>query len=350
MDPTEDRRHSKRQNHHINMLGFVADSEYGIPRRCPCGGRLINEVRGKEDYNTLPGKRFFTCKNYEADGFHYRQPWVIGVQEELERLTKRVEEAEQVMMGVSNLTKQIETLESSPPIDVDSAEPGVNSPRLVKHAERRKWSTKEDLVLISAWLNTSKDPIVSNEQKLGSFWKRIEGYFNSSPQLIGSAPREWGQCKQRWGRVNEQVCKFVGCHKAALKEQASGHSENDVMKAAHDIFFNDYKVKFTLEHCWRELRFNQKWRSNAISKEKRKEADAEVVPEEEEVRPPGVKASKAAKRKKPNQTAFDQIQSILAQKNTISKQKILDRLVAQKVETLSDQELALKTKLISEML
>ena len=66
MDPTEDRRHSKRQNHHINMLGFVADSEYGIPRRCPCGGRLINEVRGKENYDTLPGKRFFTCKNYEV--------------------------------------------------------------------------------------------------------------------------------------------------------------------------------------------------------------------------------------------------------------------------------------------
>ncbi|KAG2272241.1 hypothetical protein Bca52824_066796 [Brassica carinata] len=63
------------------MLRFVADSEYGIPRRCMCGGRFINE------------------------------PWVIGVQEELERLTKRVEEAEQVMMGVSNLTKQIETLE-----------------------------------------------------------------------------------------------------------------------------------------------------------------------------------------------------------------------------------------------
>ena len=122
------------------------------------------------------------------------------------------------------------------------------------------------------------------------------------------------------------------------------------MKAAHDIFFSDYKVKFTLEHCWRELRFDQKWRSHAISKEKRKEADAEVVPEEEEVRPPGVKASKAAKRKKPNEAAFDQIHSILAQKNAISKQKILDRLLAQKVESLSPQELALMNKLISEML
>ncbi|KAG2328107.1 hypothetical protein Bca52824_010835 [Brassica carinata] len=111
MDPTEERRHSKRQKDYINMLGFVADLEYGIPRRCPCGGRIIDEVRRKDDYNTLPGKRFFTCKNYEADGFHYRQPWVVGVQEEIERLTKRVEEAEEVMLETSNLSKQIETLQ-----------------------------------------------------------------------------------------------------------------------------------------------------------------------------------------------------------------------------------------------
>ncbi|XP_048635917.1 uncharacterized protein LOC106414599 isoform X3 [Brassica napus] len=111
MDPAEETRHSKRQQDHINMLGFVSDSEYGIPKRCPCGGRIIDEVRRKDDYDTLPGKRFFTCKNYEADGFHYRQPWVIGVQEEIERLTKRVVEAEEVMLGSSNLCKLIDRLE-----------------------------------------------------------------------------------------------------------------------------------------------------------------------------------------------------------------------------------------------
>ena len=44
---------------------------------------------------------------------HYRHPWVFGVQEEIERLTKRVEEAEQVIKLVVNLNKQIETLEVS---------------------------------------------------------------------------------------------------------------------------------------------------------------------------------------------------------------------------------------------
>ncbi|KAL0802994.1 hypothetical protein Bca101_058170 [Brassica carinata] len=92
MDPAEEIRNSKRQK--FNMLSYVCDSEYGIPRRCPCGGRIIDEV----------------------DGLHYRQPWVLGVQEEIERLTKRVEEAEEEQVKllteqVDFLTVQVATLE-----------------------------------------------------------------------------------------------------------------------------------------------------------------------------------------------------------------------------------------------
>ena len=66
MDPATEIRETKRKKEYINMLANVADSETGIPTRCPCGGRIIHEVRGKDDYDTLPGKRFFTCKNYEV--------------------------------------------------------------------------------------------------------------------------------------------------------------------------------------------------------------------------------------------------------------------------------------------
>ncbi|KAG2272061.1 hypothetical protein Bca52824_066616 [Brassica carinata] len=79
----------KRQKEYYNMVGYVCDSEYGIPTRCPCGSTIIDE----------------------DDGLHYRHFWVFGVQEEIERLTKRVEEAEQVIKLVVNLNKQIETLE-----------------------------------------------------------------------------------------------------------------------------------------------------------------------------------------------------------------------------------------------
>ena len=139
MDPAAEIRDSKRTKEYINMLSSVADSEYGIPTRCPCGGSIIHEVRGKDDYDTLPGKRFFTCKNYEvrlflilfwifflneidywfkffflltkADGFHYRQPWVIGVEEQIERLTKRLEEVEVVINWVSEVNNHIQRLE-----------------------------------------------------------------------------------------------------------------------------------------------------------------------------------------------------------------------------------------------
>ncbi|KAG2303177.1 hypothetical protein Bca52824_031828 [Brassica carinata] len=111
MDPAEEIRDSKRHKEYANMLRYTCDSEYGIPRRCSCGGRIIDEVKVKEEHDTLPGKRFFTCANYEANGLHIRQPWVIGVQEQLEWLTKRVEAAEEEIKFITSLKHQIQTLE-----------------------------------------------------------------------------------------------------------------------------------------------------------------------------------------------------------------------------------------------
>ncbi|KAF2605581.1 hypothetical protein F2Q70_00027825 [Brassica cretica] len=43
----------------------------------------------------------------------------------------------------------------------------------VERGRRHKWTPAEDEMLISAWLNTSKDAIVGNNQKSGTFWKRV---------------------------------------------------------------------------------------------------------------------------------------------------------------------------------
>ncbi|CAG7894376.1 unnamed protein product [Brassica rapa] len=95
----------KRLKKHYDMLGFVADAQYGIPTRCPCGGEIMTNVsptpKYKSDFDTLPGSRYFTCKNHEFiiwvklcytlsetvlysgylwdDGLHFRQPWAFGV-------------------------------------------------------------------------------------------------------------------------------------------------------------------------------------------------------------------------------------------------------------------------------
>ena len=125
--------------------------------------------------------------------------------------------------------------------------------------ERRKWTPTDDIVLISSWLNTSKDPVVGNEQKSGTFWNRVAAYFAASPLVAACEEREGAHCKHRWHRINDIVSKFCGAYEAATREKASGQNENDVVKLAHQIFYNNHKKKFNLEHAWKELRNDQKW-------------------------------------------------------------------------------------------
>ena len=54
-----------------------------------------------------------------------------------------------------------------------------------RQKERRTWSPTDDVVLISSWLNTSKDAVIGNEQRSLAFWKRIAAYYNASPKLVG---------------------------------------------------------------------------------------------------------------------------------------------------------------------
>ncbi|XP_033131534.1 glutathione S-transferase T3-like isoform X3 [Brassica rapa] len=127
---------------------------------------------------------------------------------------------------------------------------------------RRKWGPADDAVLISAWLNTSKDAVVGNEQKLGAFWKRVGDYYAASPHGQQEGEKRGDlTCKKRWHRINDQVTKFCGAYSAAERQIGSGESDTDVLKKAHDIFYSDQQSKFTLEHAWCVLRFEQKWLS-----------------------------------------------------------------------------------------
>ncbi|XP_022552214.1 uncharacterized protein LOC111203080 [Brassica napus] len=66
--------------------------------------------------------------------------------------------------------------------------------------ERMKWTPADEDVLISAWLNTSKDDVVENEQKSGTFWKRVGEYYAASPHARESGePREHLHCMSRNG-------------------------------------------------------------------------------------------------------------------------------------------------------
>lgn len=245
-----------------------------------------------------------------------------------------------------------------------------------KPKSRRSWSHTEDVVLISAWLNTSKDAVIGNEQKGSAFWSRIAAYYAASPKLDGVEKRQPLHCKHRWQRINDTVCKFVGSYDAATKAKSSGQNEDDVMKLAYDIFFSDYKVKFHLEHAWRELRYDQKWLGAFASKDKvpvkrRRHGDeqtgsssVQVRLEEEEARPPGVKAAKGRSKQPSNKPTtvdaegkalsdFREMWEIKQQdlmiKRELGNQRLLESLLA-KTEELSEKEMALKDKLLTDLM
>ncbi|XP_048624119.1 glutathione S-transferase T3-like [Brassica napus] len=191
--------------------------------------------------------------------------------------------------------------------------------------ERRTWTPTDDQVLISSWLNTSKDPIVGNEQRSGTFWQRIAAYFAASPKIGASERREASHCKQRWHKINDLVGKFCGAFEAASRERTSGQNDNDVLKLAHEIFFNNHNKKFTLEHAWKELRNDQKW------------CDLSSVK--------SAKANGKKRKAEERLSEFEGMWSIkkenLAIKERLSKMKLLDSLIA-KVQPLAEYEEALK--------
>nr|VDD49273.1 unnamed protein product [Brassica oleracea] len=175
--------------------------------------------------------------------------------------------------------------------------------------------------------------------------------------------REHIHCKQRWHKINDLTNKLCGAFAAAERQNSSGQNENDVLKVAHEIFYSDYNMKFTLEHAWCVLRYEQKWLNlntpKATDSSKRKTGErgsqsSSTNVDDHEIRPKGIKAAKS-RRNNAQGKALAEYKSIweikkedLAMKEKLSKLAILDTLLAKK-EPLSEAEEVVKNKLLTEL-
>ena len=97
--------------------------------------------------------------------------------------------------------------------------------RLRKSQRTKNFSVEEDKLIVSAWLNTSKDAITGNEQQDGAFWQRILQYL----KLHGGNHEERSQSfiKSRWTDINAKCSKFVGFHSQIERLRQSGHTEQN---------------------------------------------------------------------------------------------------------------------------
>uniref|UniRef100_A0A0D3BFK2 No apical meristem-associated C-terminal domain-containing protein n=1 Tax=Brassica oleracea var. oleracea TaxID=109376 RepID=A0A0D3BFK2_BRAOL len=196
--------------------------------------------------------------------------------------------------------------------------------------------------------------------------KRLPLTLRQVQRLQPTEQQDANHCKQRWHKINDQVNKFCEAIEAATREKTSGQNENDVLKSAHEIFFNNHKKKIVLEHAWKELINDQKWcglKSEGIAKRRKCQEDlqsesshANETRTDEEERSPGVKAAKGKKTKVEGKDRISEFQTMwstkqqdLVIKERLSKMRLTDSLLAQK-EPLADYEEALKKKLINELL
>ncbi|KAL1224596.1 Glutathione S-transferase T3 [Cardamine amara subsp. amara] len=220
--------------------------------------------------------------------------------------------------------------------------------------ERKKWTPMDDVLLISSWLNTSKDPVVGNEQKSGAFTG------NALQRILLQVPRLQDMKTERQCSVSNDGRRLTTLSASFADHIRLQQERNPVVR---------------LEHAWKELRNDQKWcdlsttKTDGSSKRRRCEdgsqsscsiAEETKTGEEDQgtKRPPGVKAAKGKGKRSTIEVkgALAEFQTMwaiqekdLAMKEKLSKMGILDSLIAKK-ESLSDYEEALKKKLITYML
>ena len=114
-------------------------------------------------------------------------------------------------------------------------------------------------VLISVWLNTSKDAVVGNEQKSGTFRKRVGDIMQQVLMLERVVNQESISIVSRGGTKSMTSPKNYVVHMRQQRDRSVlVRMTIDLLKVAHDIFYSDHNTKFNLEHAWCVLRYEQK--------------------------------------------------------------------------------------------
>ena len=113
-------------------------------------------------------------------------------------------------------------------VEVQASEVVVRR-RTAKGASHRskKFDQKEDVVICSAWLNVSKDPIHGANQTRLSFWRRIHDFFEKNKET--PTVRTESSIMHRWLTIQKDVNKYCSCYEAIERRNQSGATIQDMV-------------------------------------------------------------------------------------------------------------------------
>ncbi|CAL5334823.1 unnamed protein product [Camellia sinensis] len=125
-------------------------------------------------------------------------------------------------------------------------------PTTKKSQRGSNFSTEEDNLLISAWLNTSLDAIHGNEQKHKTYWNSVWEYFHKYKTF--TSEHYQNSLMNRWSTIQLGTNKFCGFFAQIESMHQSGVNEQDKIGKAKLMYQEFQKTSFPFEHCWNVLR------------------------------------------------------------------------------------------------
>ncbi|KAH7841549.1 hypothetical protein Vadar_031383 [Vaccinium darrowii] len=147
----------------------------------------------------------------------------------------------------------------------------VQTEPATKKLRGSNFTIDEDIMLVSAWLNTSLDAVHGNDQKNQTFWKRVWECFHSNKTFVSE--RNETSLMHRWSNIQKLTNKFCGFLAQIESMHQSGITEQDKITKAKEMYREFSKGSpFQFEHCWKLLKDQPKW--FAFLGEKKKPARA----------------------------------------------------------------------------
>uniref|UniRef100_A0A0D3A6V5 Myb-like domain-containing protein n=2 Tax=Brassica oleracea var. oleracea TaxID=109376 RepID=A0A0D3A6V5_BRAOL len=122
-----------------------------------------------------------------------------------------------------------------------------------------KWTTEQNLVLLSGWIKHGTDSVVGRNQRSESFWGKIAEYCNEHCSF--DPPRGGVSCRNHYNYMNQKLGKWIGAYDSAKRMQQSGWSEQDVLAKAQEIFSDGGTANFTLMKEWIAVRDQPRYAS-----------------------------------------------------------------------------------------
>ncbi|XP_042031077.1 glutathione S-transferase T3-like [Salvia splendens] len=105
------------------------------------------------------------------------------------------------------------------------------------------------MALFDAWISTSNDLILWNQQNRKVFWDKVIVVYNANKPR-GAFRRNLKMLRTHFERADRDVKRFCGIYKREAEQYQSGASGSDILRAVLRIFKSDTGKDFIFPDVW----------------------------------------------------------------------------------------------------